>query len=396
MCYAGGPYCYGHSKERYNKAYAALKENPSDANIKKFRESVKQLDTTPQGISMLQKRASNEKDADSREQYRKRLEQAQKTVAKQEQNKNREKLNKALDKIEEESTPTPTGHINLTPKQANKLAKAELSSAFPETKFSVREKKEKDQSSMIITYDNPDLDAESVRKIAEKYQNNNSHPNDGFSIRGRSMSTSLQKVAVENKSQKTPHHNDNEKENFNRYKELSSSFSNDFENATREQRNLAFKWARNHDKEGKYIYKGANHVDDEVTHNGTLYRRVGSHTIDGEEYYAGEPYSFRIQVNKDLTPEEAENLSNLTKYAYSTTGGEKSPYQNAIIDTPNSIIVHVDTTKNRAYRRLDRFFDGIHKFANQGTPTRKDGTRAVQGVTGISNIEIYADHTTTI
>lgn len=151
-------------------------------------------------------------------------------------------------------------------------------------------------------------------------------------------------------------------------------------------------WAENHDKDGKYIYKDKEHVADVVSHDGTVYHRIGSETGDGREYDVDTPYSFRIQVNEELDQESADRLSNITKYAYATTGGEKSMYEDTIQDSPNSIVVHLDTTKNRAYRRMDRFMDNLQSFYNEGTPVRKKtGDRALEGVKA-SKIEVYADN----
>lgn len=411
MCYAGGPYCYGHSKERYDKAHAALKEKPTEANMKRFKEAVMQLDTTPQGIKSLKAKIAKETDADDREHYQKRLKVAQKTSGKQTQNKqaavNLKKLNEAIDKVEAESTPTKTGHINLTPKQANKLAKAELGVAFPDTKFSVREEKAGFSSVMNVSYDNEELDPKEVRNMIGKYQGfsfnghtDNYDSNGGFSLRGRSMSTYLHGIRVINTATKSgafgpddatsyhyPGFNKKNLENFNKH----NNGHKTIDDVTDEDKNIVSKWTQNHDANGNYMYKNKDHVSDVVSHEGTLYQRVGSTSAGGGEYFAGEPYSFRVQVNKELTPEEADQLSNLTKYAYSTTGGEKSHHESTIQDSPNSIIVHLDTTKNRAYGRLDRFFTGIQDFSSQGTPARKDGSRAVPGIGGISNVEIYAD-----
>ena len=71
MCYARGPYCYTHSKERYDKAHEALKEKPTENNIKRFKDAVLQLDTTPQGVQKLAEKVSNEDNPEDKEHYKK-------------------------------------------------------------------------------------------------------------------------------------------------------------------------------------------------------------------------------------------------------------------------------------------------------------------------------------
>lgn len=166
----------------------------------------------------------------------------------------------------------------------------------------------------------------------------------------------------------------------------------DSKNLTETEKHDIAVWSKNHDKDGKYVYKGEKYVPDMVTHEGTTYYRIGSQDGNGKEYSMSEPYSFRIQVDHELDEESAERLSNIAKYAYASTGGEKSMHEETIQDSPNSVIVHLDTTKNRAYRRLDRFTDNLSQYFKEGTPIRKKmGGRAVEGIQGANKIEIYAD-----
>lgn len=408
MCYAGGPYCYTHSKERYDKAHEALKEKPTENNIKRFKDAVLQLDTTPQGVQKLAEKVSNEDNPEDKEHYKKRLAMAQKTAKAQSKNKSKtqsqKKLNEALDRIEEDSEPTDTGHINLTPKQANRLAKAELNGQFPDTKFSVREDKSSFFSSMAVTYNDPNIDAKEVHNTLSKYrgfsfdgQTDNYNAENGFSMRGRSMSTSLSAVNVRNEAGTDTSRGEYPNftpDKYHTYQEVSSHHHTPYDEADREQKNVVNKWSANHDKEGNYIYRGPDHVSDSVSYDGTTYHRIGAESVDGGDYYPSEPYAFRVQVDKELTPEEADKLSNIAKYSYASTGGEKSYYEDTIQDSPNSVILHLDTTKNRAYRRLDKFFDNIKGYSREGTPSRKDGTKALDGLEGFKNVEIYADHTT--
>lgn len=428
MCYAGGPYCYTHSKDRYEKAHEALKEKPTEANIKRFKEAVLQLDTTPKGMKHLELKLKSESSQEDVEHYRKRLELAKKTVQAQNKNKNQQlsakKFNDVMDKIENESEISPTGHILLNQKQANRLAKVELENKYPGTKFSVRG----DQHQIMhVTFDDENVEASQVLMDVQKYKGfafngmtDNYDPQNGFSIRGRSMSTLVHGVSVKNKADTFqvdvngprlkrenddindnpyPHFNAETYEAFQKtnaygkipYSELVNSEKRNKEDYE-ERKNIVNKWGKDHDKDGKYIYRNPQYVSDVVAHNDILYYREGSKAVNGGEYKAYIPSSFRIQVDKELTPEEAENLSNTIKYAYTTTGGENSFYENTIQDSPNSVIVHLDTTKNNAYQRLDRFFNGIKEFTKEGTPTRKDGSKAIQKTLGENNkIEIYSD-----
>ena len=68
-------------------------------------------------------------------------------------------------------------------------------------------------------------------------------------------------------------------------------------------------------------------------------------TVDGTEYteltdtvWADAPYSVRVQVGRDLTAAEAEQLAGLVGYAYAKTGGERG--NGFTQDSPNSIIYY--------------------------------------------------------
>ena len=99
-------------------------------------------------------------------------------------------------------------------------------------------------------------------------------------------------------------------------------------------------------------------------------------TVDGTEYteltdtvWADAPYSVRVQVGRDLTAAEAEQLAGLVGYAYAKTGGERG--NGFTQDSPNSIIYYCDTTKGRAYKRLEEFFEDVKVMAVEGSPQRK-------------------------
>lgn len=123
-----------------------------------------------------------------------------------------------------------------------------------------------------------------------------------------------------------------------------------------------------------------------VTHDGTTYFRIHGDT------YPDAPYSVRVAVQRPLTPEQAEQLAALVGYAYAKTGGERG--NGYVQDSPNSIVYFCDTTKGRAYRRLDQFFDDVRAYVPEGSPQRKtkDNTRLVEGLGDLGEITFYADN----
>lgn len=150
-----------------------------------------------------------------------------------------------------------------------------------------------------------------------------------------------------------------------------------------------------YDEKGNTRYKGVDVVSEVVRFEGTDYVRLDA----DKNIFAGEPYSFRIQVGKERSEAEAEHLAQLVGYRYASTGGERG---NAFVqDSPNSIIYYADTTKGRAYRRIDEFIDDLPNVVKDGSPVRKTdksgpgtaGTRLVDGMGDLNYLEIYADHT---
>lgn len=122
-----------------------------------------------------------------------------------------------------------------------------------------------------------------------------------------------------------------------------------------------------------------------VTYDETEYTQL-SDTV-----WADAPYSVRIQVGKELTPEQAEQLAGLVGYAYAKTGGERG--NGFVQDSPNSIIYFCDTTKGRAYNKLDTFFEDVKVMAVEGSPQRKtkNNTRLIEGLGDIGDITFFAD-----
>lgn len=122
-----------------------------------------------------------------------------------------------------------------------------------------------------------------------------------------------------------------------------------------------------------------------VIHEGTEYTQLT------DTAWADAPYSVRIQVGRELSPEEANQLAALVGYAYAKTGGERG--NGFEQDSPNSIIYFCDTTKGRAYNRLETFFEDVKVMAVEGSPPRKTkgNTRLVEGLGDVGEIVFFAD-----
>ena len=109
-----------------------------------------------------------------------------------------------------------------------------------------------------------------------------------------------------------------------------------------------------------------------------------------DESFADAPYSVRVQVDRDLTDDEMSQLKSMIEYAYTKTGGERG--NGFTQDSPKSVVYHCDTTKNRAYQRLERFFEDVESYVREGTPVRKrDGLRAIEKLDGVSSVNFYSD-----
>lgn len=125
----------------------------------------------------------------------------------------------------------------------------------------------------------------------------------------------------------------------------------------------------------------AGAVRDVVVSGGTTYHRVR----DG--HFGAEPYSMRVQFDRDVSDEEIQRSAQLMGYALATAGqreGASDPER----DSPRSFTLSVDTTKGRSYRHLDEFEDNLNTYLSEGTPVRKTdrsgpgtaGTRLVDGL----------------
>lgn len=120
--------------------------------------------------------------------------------------------------------------------------------------------------------------------------------------------------------------------------------------------------------------------------DGTTYHEIGGDT------FADAPYSIRVEVGRPLSAEEAERLAGLVGYAYAKTGGERGNGFHQ--DSPNSIIYYCDTTKGRAFKRLDQFFEDVKTFVVEGSPQRKtkNMTRLLDGLGDVGGIRFFADN----
>lgn len=140
-------------------------------------------------------------------------------------------------------------------------------------------------------------------------------------------------------------------------------------------------------------YQGPEHVDDVVVVEG-----YGEFHRRRPGVFPDQPYQVRIQLGRELEAGEEHHLAQLVGYAYSRTGGERlgEPFK----DSPNSIVMYMDSTKGRAYRHLeDRFEDGLDAMLEDGSPVRRTdragagtaGTRAVEGLGGVGQVHVYYD-----
>ena len=186
--------------------------------------------------------------------------------------------------------------------------------------------------------------------------------------------------------ERAKHYNETTKDYEARYDKYVSEMS-----ATELDRIVS--WSADKDASGSTIYEGVSVIKDTVEHEGVEYRRLSAK----EGTFPDAPYSFRLQFGKELTPQQAQHIGALFGYGYSTTGGEGSgPAEQ---DQPNSVVISADTTKGRAYKRLDDFLEKIPELINDGSPVRKTdragegtkGTRLVKGMGDLGYIEIYAD-----
>lgn len=146
--------------------------------------------------------------------------------------------------------------------------------------------------------------------------------------------------------------------------------------------------------ERRSAYRGPGYVADRVwvTVGG---EKVQMHRLR-PEVWPDTPSLLRVQVDRELDAAGARHLASLVGYAYSATGGER--VAGFFQDTPCSVTVHADTTKNGAHMRLERFTGQVGQTVTEGSPVRATdrsgpgtrGTRLVEGL-GAGRVEVYVD-----
>lgn len=155
-------------------------------------------------------------------------------------------------------------------------------------------------------------------------------------------------------------------------------------------------WRDDHDENGNTIYLGKDSIRDKITYDGQNFTRLDP----AKGIYSDYPYAVRIQVGKELSEEEFDKMADLINYQYSKTGGERD--NGFSKDSPNSLVYYSDTTKNKAGRRMDEFFEALPETIKNGSDLRKTdrsgpgtkGTRRYEGIGDTGYMEFYADNTT--
>src|SRR5690606_17666435 len=131
---------------------------------------------------------------------------------------------------------------------------------------------------------------------------------------------------------------------------------------------------------------------DAFIHDGRTFQRRR------EGVYPSEPYAIAIRTAEPIDDEQMRRVAGLTGYAYSTTGGERAYGDPERVDD-STFILHVDTTKGRAYQRLDQFEEKLADTIRDGSLVRKTnrsgpgtaGTRLVDGIGENLAPEIFYD-----
>lgn len=123
-----------------------------------------------------------------------------------------------------------------------------------------------------------------------------------------------------------------------------------------------------------------------VEHDGTVYYELT------DNVWADAPYAIRVEVGRVLTADAAERLAGLVGYAYAKTGGERG--NGYVQDSPKSVVYYCDTTKGRAYKHLEQFFEDAKTYIVEGSPQRKtkNMTRLVEGLGDVGEIKFFADN----
>lgn len=151
-----------------------------------------------------------------------------------------------------------------------------------------------------------------------------------------------------------------------------------------EDKHVVSKWAENHDKNGKYVYRGKDHVPEVVTYDNKVYYKAGFDTQEGRKLYPSQAESFRIQVNKEMDAESAQKLGDLTRKTYGELEEydeySRSPSPKVIQDSPNSVIVQLHTEDNGMSSRIEQFVDNLNEDYSKSSLSGSN-----------PKMEIYAD-----
>lgn len=121
--------------------------------------------------------------------------------------------------------------------------------------------------------------------------------------------------------------------------------------------------------------------------------------VQAPEHLPAQFDAIRVQVDRDLSPEQARHLAQLIGYGWATTGGERldDPEQ----DAPNSIVVYADSSKTRSLAQVDTFVDELEHLVQHGSPVRKSdragagtkGTRLVDGLDEVGHVHLFVRST---
>lgn len=199
MCYAGGPYCYGHMKERYEKSKQRMFKKPTPANYKKMVRSRDLYDSTPQGQEELREKLEIEdldlddynrlklRQQNAEKRYKKFVEQrdmkeaakkAAKEASKEAVGKKKPAAKKTSGKktkaevfgrVDENNRPIPLNGEHPSTKETAATLRKELRYDFPDTKMSVRMHSGTGHGYIRVSYtDGPSL--KEVRNMTSHYE----------------------------------------------------------------------------------------------------------------------------------------------------------------------------------------------------------------------------------
>jgi hypothetical protein len=117
---------------------------------------------------------------------------------------------------------------------------------------------------------------------------------------------------------------------------------------------------------------------DAVVQRGETFYKVEGDVVPGRFT------KLRVEADRDLNEDEAEQLVRLVEYSWVTTarGQEFDPFE---ADSPNSVVIDADLNRSFSHDpegRAKEFVDGLNAFIAAGSPERKtkNNTRAVEAL----------------